>query len=113
MPLAGCPSLAKTAMTKDKRRGVQFCPKIQLKQTLILSPDSCFKRTKKELAEMYWLQKVRRADRRRAEKLMNKHLPNRTFLISDYIHYIKEDEDDENDAIIAKQNVNVGKTTQK
>lgn len=81
---------------KDRRKKVRFRPRRKLKQTLILSPDSCFKRSQDELAEMYQLQDVRRHDKRKAKKIMNK----RTFLTSDYTRYIKEDEDDDDDDVI-------------
>lgn len=86
--------------TTEQRKRVRFRPGNEFKQTLLLSPNSCFKRSNEELSEMYRLQDVRRGDELRARQLMKDQRAQRTFLNSDYTRYIKEDEDvdDHNDA---------------
>lgn len=87
---------------KDQRKRVRFRPKRELRQTHVLSPNSCFKRSREELGEMYRLQDVRRRDKRRAKSLMKNQRAKKTFFRSDYTRYIKEDEDvdDSDDAIM-------------
>lgn len=81
--------------SRKNRRKVRFRSGKGLKETLMLSPKSCFVRSEEELADMKRLEKSRRQDRRNARENMKKLRVGNSFFISDYTRYITEDEDDD------------------